>query len=87
MENMHEILDYIETSTDRSMVATVIHVEGSAYRKEGASMLVTAEGNQVGVMSAGCLEEDIMARFEHVWHHGQMCMNMTCVVTIHFLGE
>ncbi|GAK09917.1 XdhC family protein [Geomicrobium sp. JCM 19038] len=70
MENMHEILDYIETSTDRSMVATVIHVEGSAYRKEGASMLVTAEGNQVGVMSAGCLEEDIMARFEHVWYHG-----------------
>ncbi|EZH66815.1 hypothetical protein DH09_02425 [Bacillaceae bacterium JMAK1] len=70
MENMHEILDHVETSKVRSMLATIIHVEGSAYRKEGASMLITADGNQVGVMSAGCLEEDIMARFEHVWQNG-----------------
>lgn len=40
-------------------VATVIKVKGSAYRKEGAKMLIDAEGGTVGLISGGCLEADV----------------------------
>lgn len=37
-------------------IATVIRVEGSAYRHEGAKMLFVAE-EPYGTISAGCLEK------------------------------
>ncbi len=40
-------------------VATVVHVEGSSYRKPGARMLVTAGGERAGSISGGCLEGEI----------------------------
>lgn len=40
-------------------LATVIRVRGSAYRHEGAKMLVAADGQVVGNVSGGCLEEDV----------------------------
>lgn len=62
MDSIHQILDEIEDSTERSVLATVIKVEGSAYRKEGASMLSFEGGRQVGIISAGCLEIDLAIR-------------------------
>lgn len=41
-------------------LATVIHVEGSAYRRPGARMLMTPEGQAWGMVSGGCLEHDIL---------------------------
>lgn len=41
-------------------LATVIHVEGSAYRRAGARMLMTPEGQAWGMVSGGCLEHDIL---------------------------
>ncbi len=38
-------------------IATIVGVEGSAYRREGARMLIRAE-EVYGVLSAGCLEDD-----------------------------
>lgn len=40
-------------------LATVIRVQGSAYRHEGAKLLVAADGRHVGNVSGGCLEEDV----------------------------
>jgi xanthine dehydrogenase accessory factor len=40
-------------------VATVVHVEGSSYRKPGARMLLTAGGERAGSISGGCLEGEI----------------------------
>lgn len=40
-------------------LATVIRVRGSAYRHEGAKLLVAADGRHVGNLSGGCLEEDV----------------------------
>ncbi|WP_019639730.1 XdhC family protein [Paenibacillus fonticola] len=56
MEEIHRILETIQHTDLRSVLATIIHVEGSAYRKEGTSMLFLEDGSQVGVLSAGCLE-------------------------------
>lgn len=40
-------------------LATVIRVRGSAYRHEGAKLLVAADGRHVGNVSGGCLEADV----------------------------
>ncbi len=40
-------------------MATVVHVEGSSYRKPGARMLVTAGGERAGTISGGCLEAEV----------------------------
>lgn len=40
-------------------LATVLRVRGSAYRHEGAKMVVAADGRVVGNVSGGCLEGDV----------------------------
>jgi xanthine dehydrogenase accessory factor len=46
----------------QTALATVADVQGSSYRKLGASLLVTEEGTRVGSVSGGCLEADIARR-------------------------
>ncbi len=41
------------------VLATVVQVEGSSYRKPGARMLIHEKGQAVGAISGGCLEEDV----------------------------
>jgi xanthine dehydrogenase accessory factor len=44
------------------VLATVVAVEGSSYRKPGALMLLTADGRRVGTVSGGCLEAQVASR-------------------------
>ncbi|HEY2735420.1 MAG TPA: XdhC family protein, partial [Polyangiales bacterium] len=44
------------------VVATVMRVRGSAYRRPGARMLATEREWRAGSISGGCLEGDIIAR-------------------------
>jgi xanthine/CO dehydrogenase XdhC/CoxF family maturation factor len=43
-------------------LATVVHVDGSAYRRPGARMLIDSEGNWWGGISGGCLEGDLLKK-------------------------
>ena len=43
-------------------LATLVKVEGSAYRRPGARVLVGPDGAHVGAVSAGCLEAEVVAR-------------------------
>jgi xanthine dehydrogenase accessory factor len=43
-------------------LATVVKVTGSAYRRPGAKMLITADGEISGSISGGCLERDLIRR-------------------------
>lgn len=47
-------------------MATVIRVEGHAYRKEGAFMLFAEGGETIGTISPGCLEADLKGRIDEV---------------------
>lgn len=44
------------------VLATVVHVEGSSYRRAGARMLVDEFGNITGAISGGCLEGDALRK-------------------------
>jgi xanthine dehydrogenase accessory factor len=44
----------------QSALATVVHLDGSSYRRPGARMLVTDEGRMTGAISGGCLEGDAL---------------------------
>lgn len=40
-------------------LATLVKTEGSSYRLPGARLLVSSEGQSIGVLSGGCLEEEV----------------------------
>ena len=46
-------------------LATVVNVEQSSYRRSGARMLITEDGNWVGGISGGCLEGDTLKKAKH----------------------
>jgi len=65
---MKEILEIIR-SFDKAVMEgkqtallTVVHVEGSSYRRPGARMLVTEDGLLTGAISGGCLEGDALRK-------------------------
>ncbi|MBR9854281.1 MAG: XdhC family protein [Algicola sp.] len=46
----------------RCVLATVVHVDGSSYRRAGARMLVDEFGSIIGAISGGCLEGDALRK-------------------------
>ena len=52
-------------------LATVIDVEGSAYRRPGARMLLSPDGRSWGMISGGCLEHDVMDHARRALESGQ----------------
>ncbi|HEX6848589.1 MAG TPA: XdhC family protein, partial [Chitinophagaceae bacterium] len=65
---MKEIRDIIEAYDEarkkgkQTALATVVHVEGSSYRRPGARMLIDDEGQLTGAISGGCLEGDALRK-------------------------
>ena len=67
MKELPAILsELLATDAKPSVLATLVHVEGSSYRRPGARLLVSARGHRVGSISGGCLEEDAIARSREV---------------------
>ncbi|MFS0490340.1 XdhC family protein [Leadbetterella byssophila] len=61
MKEIRDILKAYDIAKAESLevaLATVVKVEGSSYRHEGARMLVDEEGQLTGAISGGCLEGD-----------------------------
>jgi xanthine dehydrogenase accessory factor len=58
-------------------LATLVQTEGSTYRKPGARLLISPDGGTLGVLSGGCLEEDI-------GRHGQKVIGDASPVLLSF---
>ncbi len=74
MREIKAILDAGETcQTNGSdcVLATVVHVEGSSYRRAGARMLIDELGNMTGAISGGCLEGDALKKALLALHQNQ----------------
>ena len=50
---------------------TVVKTSGSTYRRPGARMLVSQEGQLTGAVSGGCLEEDVAIRARQTLQEGR----------------
>lgn len=61
MNDFSRVLQVLKSrKNERFAIATVIGVEGSSYRNEGAKMLIDEKGEIYGMISGGCLEEDLI---------------------------
>lgn len=56
---------------ETGVLASVLHVEGSTYRRPGARALIDASGAAVGLVSGGCLEGDLALRAVEVRESGR----------------
>jgi len=54
--------DVAKQSGKACVLATVVHLEGSSYRRPGARMLVLEDGLMIGAISGGCLEGDALKK-------------------------
>lgn len=71
---MKEIRDIIHFSEARAgqplALATLVASRGSSYRRPGARMLISAAGESVGGVSAGCIEQEVIACARQVLRTG-----------------
>ena len=90
----------LQTSNTEYVLATVVEVEGSGYRKPGARMLVAADGRRAGTISGGCLEAEVarkafwhtengptMRRYSTSPDDGDVPFGMGCGGVVHVLLE
>lgn len=54
----------------KSVLVTLVALEGSSYRKPGVRMLVSEDNNMVGAVSGGCIEKEICNRSQSVFENG-----------------
>lgn len=63
MKEIREIINAYDAAVKlgkKTALVTLVHVEGSSYRRPGARMLVTEDGELTGAISGGCLEGDAL---------------------------
>src|SRR5215218_7227852 len=66
---MQEILpdvDRWQERGERVALATVVRAYGSAPRREGAKMAISASGEMAGSVSGGCVEADVVLHAQEV---------------------
>ena len=67
MKALQQIIRHVADNPSRPWaLATLVQTEGSTYRKPGARMLVDSDGGALGVLSGGCLEEEIARQGQKV---------------------
>jgi xanthine dehydrogenase accessory factor len=60
MKALQQIIERVAANPAQPFaLATLVQTEGSTYRKPGARLLVDSDGGTLGVLSGGCLEEEI----------------------------
>ncbi|MEO6328589.1 MAG: XdhC family protein [Ginsengibacter sp.] len=65
MKEIREIIKAYDAAVragKKSAIAAVVHLNGSSYRRPGARMLVTDDGELTGAISGGCLEGDALRK-------------------------
>lgn len=62
IEKIIQTYQQIDWQREKVALGTVVKVEGSAYRRIGARMFVSNNGQWVGGISGGCLEGDALKR-------------------------
>ncbi|MCG7858842.1 XdhC family protein [Flavihumibacter sp.] len=62
IQSIIKAFDTAQFDERNSALVTVVHLEGSSYRRPGARMLVSDDGAMTGAISGGCLEGDALRK-------------------------
>jgi len=71
MKELQAIVGHLDLPGSGGVLATLVTVEGSSYRRPGARMLIAEGGVRIGSISGGCLEEDLLERSARVLATGK----------------
>ncbi len=55
----------------KSVMASVVSLDGSSYRRPGVRMLITENGKMYGAVSGGCVEKEILKQSASVFKTGK----------------
>jgi xanthine/CO dehydrogenase XdhC/CoxF family maturation factor len=100
LDQLLPLWEDLRSSQVEYVLATVVAVDGSGYRKPGAHMLVSADGRRAGTISGGCLEGDVaqkafwqtsqgpvVRRYSTLAEDGEVPYGMGCGGVVHLLLE
>lgn len=74
---LHELKDIIRSAKIskekgvKSVLASVVFLEGSSYRRPGVRMLIQEDGKMIGAVSGGCVEKEILRQSKSVFENNQ----------------
>ncbi len=74
---IHELKEIIQQAVInqqkglKSVLASVVFLEGSSYRKPGVRMLISEDETTIGAVSGGCVEKEIIKRAKPVFLDNQ----------------
>ncbi len=54
----------------KTVLATVVALEGSSYRRPGVRMLIREDGTAIGAVSGGCVEKEVIRQTQTVFNDG-----------------
>lgn len=57
-------------SSEKAVLATVVALDGSSYRRPGVRMLIFENGDMVGAVSGGCVEKEVLRQAQSVFKSG-----------------
>ena len=78
MKTWRQIFRRVDENPQHSFaLATLVETKGSTYRKRGARCLIDSSGETIGVLSGGCLEDEIA-------HHGSRVITDGVPVSLSF---
>ncbi len=73
----HELKDIVrqvllnQKNDLKSVLATVVDLDGSSYRGPGVRMLITETGDMTGAVSGGCVEKEVRRQAKSVFETGK----------------
>jgi xanthine/CO dehydrogenase XdhC/CoxF family maturation factor len=74
IHELKEIINQAFTNQQKGLknvLATVVHLEGSSYRKPGVRMLISENEKMTGAVSGGCVEKEILHRSKSVFKNAE----------------
>lgn len=73
----HELRELLRVSLQNrekgitNVLASVVALDGSSYRKPGVRMLISEDGTMTGAVSGGCVEKEVLLQAGYVFEHNK----------------
>src|SRR5690606_21843844 len=68
---LKQIVRQYEKRRDRAVLATVVALDGSSYRRPGVRMMIFGNGDIIGAVSGGCVEKEVFHQASSVFATGR----------------